>query len=696
MTSPLPGDIFGVGQVLNNTYEIDKILGRGGTGEVYRARNKITGRLVAVKALNRQFSGNADYIELMKREDEMRSIQHPAVVRYIECSMSDADHVFLVMDYVEGPPLSDVMAERRMDPRELLIIGHGVAEGLVATHAQGIIHRDLSPDNIILRHGEPANATIIDFGIAKDTAVGARTVVGSDFAGKYEYSAPEQLEGHVDQQSDLYALGATLLAAWRGDIPFLGATPGEIIRRKQSPLDTEGVPEPLRGIIDTLTSPDPASRPASAAALVKQISAVLRPEENQQTIAEKPKRAPRRLAAIVAVALLSTFTVGWFSGGFDRFMTPPLPHADPYLLTLAFDKGADAILTGNAPDQEAETRLRETIAQALGMASSGDIALATGLPDSNWEADARGLIEQVAILENGQLTISNQTASIRGFATDIPTKAALSDALDSFAADRGWRISKALTAGPLEVSGETIQGALRDVADCGPLQIEGGNGGIFELTDKITVTGNMANSDQVGAASRILQPLIGERNLTVATQILNPELCMIRQALVSAPTNIVTLALSNGETGERNLSGVFTTGQNPVVDVLIPEQFSTSALWVMAVNPDGSVFHVVPNIYNEDNRVDQLATLDDGLHRIRALFSFSEFINDNSKLAIKVTDQDYGKSEVIAILSREPLFAGRRPTSESVASTVQALNTIIAEKPNNILGVASAIIDARR
>ena len=135
MTQPLPGDIFDVGDVLNTTHEIDRILGRGGTGEVYRARNRITERLVAIKALNRQFSGNADYIELMKREEEMRAIQHDAVVRYTECSLSDDGHVFLVMDYVEGSPLRDVMMRRRMEPRELLIIGHRVAEGLVATHA---------------------------------------------------------------------------------------------------------------------------------------------------------------------------------------------------------------------------------------------------------------------------------------------------------------------------------------------------------------------------------------------------------------------------------------------------------------------------------------------------------------------------------------------------------------------------------
>ena len=209
-----------------------EFLGRGGTGEVYLARNQINEREIAIKALNARFSGNADYVELMKREDQMRSILHDAVVRYIECSRSDQGHVFLVMDYIDGPSLNDVMLERKVDDRELLVIAHRVLEGLVPTHASGIVHRDLSPDNIILRSGDPERATIIDFGIAKDTSAGAMTIVGNEFAGKYEYAAPEQLDGHADRRTDLYSLGASLLAAHRRDIPFLGTTPGEIVREK--------------------------------------------------------------------------------------------------------------------------------------------------------------------------------------------------------------------------------------------------------------------------------------------------------------------------------------------------------------------------------------------------------------------------------------------------------------------------------
>ena len=283
MIDPQPSDIFRPGQVLNNTYEIRGILGRGGTGEVYLAFNQISERTLAIKALNARFSGNSDYVELMKREEQMRSIMHDSVVRYSECSRTDEGHVFLVMDYVEGVPLSKVMFDRRVEERELLIVAHRVLSGLVATHAQGIVHRDLSPDNIILRGGAPDRATIIDFGIAKDTATGARTIVGTNFAGKYEYAAPEQLEGHADFRTDLYALGASLLAVARREVPDVGTNPGAVVRFKRDALDTSGIGAPLRDLIDWLTAPDPADRPATASAALERLDSWLKPDSHPTT-----------------------------------------------------------------------------------------------------------------------------------------------------------------------------------------------------------------------------------------------------------------------------------------------------------------------------------------------------------------------------------------------------------------------------
>lgn len=687
MTDQLPGDIFAVGQVLNNTYQIIRILGRGGTGEVYLAANKITGRQVAIKALSRNFSGNADYIELMKREEQIRAIQHDAVVRYTECSLSDDGHVFLVMDFVDGQPLSDEMARRQMAPRELLIILHRVLEGLEATHNKGIIHRDLSPDNIILKGGDPAEATIIDFGIAKDTAAGARTIVGSDFAGKYEYSAPEQFEGKVDARSDLYALGATILAAFRGETPFPRATPGEIVRRKQSPLDTKGLPESLKGMVEKLTAPDPAQRPASAAAILPEVSALLMPGKS-----ESPGKRRKRRPAMPVLAVLALGAAGFGVWQSDIFLPPP---TETYRLALSFDPNNPPILTSHAPSDEDAAQLRRIAAEALGEPPGGEVTIARGMPAPEWIENAGTLISRVAILENAEVDVTERTARITGLAADLQIKATVADSLRDFASATGWRVDQALIAGPINLSHADLRPSLDEIADCGTLALSGEPGVNFGLTDQITVTGSVSNVETRDAITARLLPLIGERSVLPQVDMLNPQLCAIRQVLAEVPEGEVSILLSNGETGARNLSGVFTTDQNPVVDIMIPDTFADGALWVMAVNPDGSLFHLLPNINNNEYRIRALAEDEGGLQRIRVLHSIPEFAADNSRLATRIGADNYGKTDIVAILSTDSLFDGLYPTTMSVAATVEALQEVMETRPQNIRAVRYAIIDAR-
>jgi serine/threonine-protein kinase len=187
--------IFKIGDVLNNTYRIEEVLGRGGTSEVYRARSEISGKVMALKALRSEFSRNEDFLALMTREEDMREIRHDAIVRYFDIQRTENGLVYLVMEFVDGPGLDSKIKEGGMSAADLMIVAKRVAEGLEAAHAKNIVHRDLSPDNIILRGGNPSDAVIIDFGIAKDTNPGAETVVGNEFAGKYAYAAPEQLGG---------------------------------------------------------------------------------------------------------------------------------------------------------------------------------------------------------------------------------------------------------------------------------------------------------------------------------------------------------------------------------------------------------------------------------------------------------------------------------------------------------------------
>lgn len=699
MIEPLSSDIFQRGQILNNTYEIEGVLGRGGTGEVYRARNQISGRIVAIKALNARFSGNADYIELMKREEEMRNILNDAVVRYTECSRTDEGHVFLVMDFIDGSSLNDLMLSRRMDARELIIIAHRVAEGLAATHSHGIVHRDMSPDNIILRDGNPEAAVIIDFGIAKDTATGARTIVGNEFAGKYEYAAPEQLDGHAEPRSDLYSLGASLLAAYRGEVPFAGATPGEIVRRKQTPLDTDGVPEPLRGLIDWLTAHDIEDRPADAAAFLERLGQELKPVAARRRTREARDAKPRRRAGLIfgLVFLVAAVAAAYFSGLLGDPFRKPLPAVSPYSLIAEFDPSGAGSLAGNAPDKQAESLLRAAFREASG-ADPGtvEMQLATGMPLEDWPQRVGAALALLSPLQHWRAEVSDTAINVSGLAPDIATRDAVSAAFAGWANDAQFDLYFNVAAGPKTLAAIDIQPALAAAATCGPLSQAAGDDAVYALSDTITITGNVMSATDTSDIEQLLAPVIGDRKLRFATTALNSEICEIRDVLPVVSTQNVSIWLGDGETGAPNLSGIFTVGQNPIVEIQVPSDITTGSLWVMIVDTDGEVYHILPNINHTEHALSELGVVEGGVRRIRVLHSVEAFMADQSLRAFRISEGDFGKSEVIAILSSSPLFDMRRPGTESVTSVAEALREVLQDREGDVIGVATRIIDARR
>lgn len=134
MLESRPGDAFQPGELLNNTYRIEELLGRGGTSDVYKARSEISGRLAALKVLRSEFSGNEDYLVLLTREEEIREVRHDAVVRYSENHRTPDGHVYLVMDYIQGPGLDKKLKQGPMEAADLLTVCRRVVEGLQAAH----------------------------------------------------------------------------------------------------------------------------------------------------------------------------------------------------------------------------------------------------------------------------------------------------------------------------------------------------------------------------------------------------------------------------------------------------------------------------------------------------------------------------------------------------------------------------------
>ncbi len=701
MIGPLPGDIFRQGQVLNHTYEIEGLLGRGGTGEVYRARNQISGRIVAIKALNAQFSGNDDYIQLMRREEQMRDVLNDAVVRYTECSRTEQGHVFLVMDFIDGPSMNDVLMRRRMDVRELMIIAHRVAEGLVAAHARGIVHRDLSPDNVVLRDGAPEKATIIDFGIAKDTSAGARTIVGNEFAGKYEYAAPEQLEGRAEKRSDLYALGATLLAAYRGQVPFSGSTPGEIVRRKQSKLDTEGVPEPLKGLVDWLAAPAIADRPTSAEAVVARLSQLLQPVsargKRQAPVAEGQIRKGGRGGMLVLLLALLLGLVGgggWYAGLLDPWLNP-IPVVSPYKLTASLSPDG-AVLSGNAPDVEALQRLGLAFTAATGVTPPKDaLQLAQGVPDQRWVDSIAELFGLLQGLPDWSVSVTDNVIGFDGHANTREQLDQKQAAIRDWSQRTGMKIDIRFAFGPRKLQGQAVLDALAPFATCGPLAPDKGPLQIYELGDTITVTGAMESVEARDALQAALEPGIGDRSLRMDATILNPDLCAVRKVLPPVGAGDTIIWFGDGATGEVNLSGIFHAGDNPVVEVRVPAALADLSLWVLVVDNTNQVFSLLPNEKQPEHGIQNIGTVIDGVRRVRVLHSLEDIRAKRGEYMITVNADSFGKSEIIAILSKTSLFGTRLPATLSVGGLADELKSEIARDPGNIVSIATRVIDAR-
>ncbi len=253
------------GMVLFGEYEIENVLGVGGMGEVYRARHRRLDEHRAIKVMHADLSQKKGASEFFYREAKaLLAVRHPAVVHCHDLLSDDAGRVYLIMEMIEGIPLSKKMNDGPLSADDVALLGARVAHGLSAAHRKGVIHRDVSPDNIVLPNGRVQEAKLIDFGIAKILHEGEGTIIDG-FKGKLSYASPEQLGffgGKIDGRSDFYSLGLVLVAAALGRPMSMGTTVMEAVdaRRGFEALPDE-IPVGLRSAIAPLLKLDPQDRP---------------------------------------------------------------------------------------------------------------------------------------------------------------------------------------------------------------------------------------------------------------------------------------------------------------------------------------------------------------------------------------------------------------------------------------------------
>lgn len=212
------------GEVLNSRYELDDLIGSGGMADVYRARDLMLGRTVAVKVLHQQYARDPVYVERLHQEARAAAnLNQPNIVSVFDWGV-EGDLHFIVMEYVEGFNLKEMILQGGvLMPERAVEIAVAICQGLEAAHSHGIIHRDIKPQNVIVTRTNQVK--VMDFGIARAAGGSAMTQTGT-IMGTAQYISPEQAQGRsADPRSDLYSLGVLIYEMLTGKVPFDGETP---------------------------------------------------------------------------------------------------------------------------------------------------------------------------------------------------------------------------------------------------------------------------------------------------------------------------------------------------------------------------------------------------------------------------------------------------------------------------------------
>jgi eukaryotic-like serine/threonine-protein kinase len=217
-----------VGDVVADKYEIERVIGEGGMGAVFAATHRLTGKRVAMKWMLPELARDEDAVQRFMREAQAAGrINHPNVVDVYDVGKHD-DSFFIVMEFLSGEPLTEALGRRNLSVGEVLDLILPAMRGVAAAHRQGVVHRDLKPDNIFLamEEGQPSVPKVLDFGISKvasaEGQVNPRLTKTGAVVGTPYYMCPESIRGShtVDKRADVYAFGVILYEAFTGKVPF--------------------------------------------------------------------------------------------------------------------------------------------------------------------------------------------------------------------------------------------------------------------------------------------------------------------------------------------------------------------------------------------------------------------------------------------------------------------------------------------
>ncbi|MFP4597614.1 MAG: serine/threonine-protein kinase [Persicimonas sp.] len=282
------GDDALVGEVLDARFRIERVLGEGGMGKVYRASQLSVDRPVALKVLHGSLSSDQSFIKRFLREARVVSnFKHPNIVSLVDFGQdAERNLLYLVMELLDGQDLDGLLDRGRFHPELALEIAAQVCAALSEPHANEVVHRDLKPDNLMLTVTSDGSlqVKVLDFGIAQAVDGDTKLTQTGMVFGTPQYMAPEQAAGaETSASTDIYALGIILYSMLVGRPPFEGETAMQIIlHHMQSPVPDvrefaglEGTPPSLAELVGDMVQKDPADRPATVLEVRDRLEAIM-------------------------------------------------------------------------------------------------------------------------------------------------------------------------------------------------------------------------------------------------------------------------------------------------------------------------------------------------------------------------------------------------------------------------------------
>lgn len=282
-----------IGKIIGNRYEILKECGNGGMATVYKAKDHVLNRAVAVKVLRDEYTTDADFIKRFNTEAQSAaSLQHPNIVSIYDVGHEEENNLYyIVMELIKGKTLKEIInKDGTLSWKWAVNIAIQIASALEVAHKNGIIHRDIKPHNIIIT--EDGVAKVTDFGIAKAVSNSTITAFGTTI-GSVHYFSPEQAKGSItDAKSDLYSLGVVMYEMLTGKVPFDADTPVSVALKHMqeepvAPIEiNKEIPTAINDIVMKAMQKDPLARYQSATEMLADLGAALKDPDGDFVIIE--------------------------------------------------------------------------------------------------------------------------------------------------------------------------------------------------------------------------------------------------------------------------------------------------------------------------------------------------------------------------------------------------------------------------